>query len=104
MLEKKKTALKENGVLLVLDLFKAESVSDYILSIPAIPWDFALRLWKQHRLRPSREIQRAWAEHGRTDIYPTLSQVRQSCEKILPEARIARHLLWRYSIIWTKPG
>ena len=104
MLEKMKTALKPNGVLLILDLFKAESTSDFALSIPAIPWNLALRLWKQHRLRPSPEGRAAWAEHGRTDVYLTLSQVRQSCDKVLPGALITRHLLWRYSIVWTKPA
>ena len=104
MLEKMKTALKPSGVLLVLDLFKAESVSDYALSNPAIPWNFALRLWKQHRLRPPREARAAWAEHGRTDIYPTLSQVRHSCASVLSGARVTRHLLWRYSIVWNKPA
>ena len=103
MLEKMRATLKADGVLLVLDLFKAESVSDFAMSLPAIPWNFALRLWKQHRLRPSREVRAAWAEHGRTDVYSTLSQVRRSCEKVLPGAHITRHLLWRYSIVWTKP-
>jgi ubiquinone/menaquinone biosynthesis C-methylase UbiE len=37
MLEKMRAALKANGVLLVLDLFKAESLSDLLSSIPAIP-------------------------------------------------------------------
>jgi hypothetical protein len=83
---------------------KAESVSDFALSIPAIPRNLLLRLWKQHRLRPPREVRAAWAEHGRTDVYPTLSQVRRSCETILPGAHLTRHLLWRYSIIWTKPA
>jgi len=104
MLEKMKTALKENGVLMVLDLFQAESISDYALSIPAIPWNFALRLWKQHRLQPPLKVRAAWAEHGRTDVYPTLSKVRRSCQSILPGAHITRHLLWRYSIRWTKPS
>lgn len=103
MLEKMKAALAPNGVLLVLDLFEAASVSDFAMSIPAIPWNFTLRLWKQRRLRPSREVRAAWAEHGRTDVYPPLSQVRHSCEAILPGARITRHLLWRYSIAWSKP-
>jgi SAM-dependent methyltransferase len=102
MLEKMKAALKANGVLMALDLFKAESNSDFALSIPAILWSFALRLWKQHRLRPPPEVRQAWAEHGRTDVYLTLSQVRRSCEAILPGAHLTRHLLWRYSIIWTK--
>ena len=104
MLEKMKAALKANGVLMALDLFKAESVSDFILSIPAIPWNCALRLGKQHRLRPPREVRQAWAGHGRTDVYLTLSQVRRSCEALLPGAHLARQLLWRYSIIWTKPA
>jgi len=104
MLEKMKIALKPNGVLLVLDLFRAESVSDYALSIPAIPWNFALRLWKQHRLRPPAEVSAAWDEHGRTDVYLTLSQVRRSCETILTGAHLTRHVLWRYSIVWAKPA
>lgn len=104
MLEKMRAALKPNGVLLILDLFKAESISDYVLSIPAIPWNFVLRLWKQHRLQPSPEVRAAWDEHGRTDVYLTMTQVRQSCHNIIPGAQIMRHLLWRYSIIWNKPA
>lgn len=103
MLDKMKAALKPGGVFLALDLFKAESVTDFALSVPAIPWNFILRLWKGHRLRPPSEVRAAWEEHGRTDVYLTLSQVRQSCARILPGARITRHLLWRYSIVWTKP-
>lgn len=104
MLSRMKEALKVGGTLLVLDLFRAESLSDFLLSIPAFPWNFALSLWKQHRLRPSHEVRQAWAEHGRTDVYLTLAQVRQSCKKVLPGAHITRHLLWRYSIVWTKPA
>jgi len=103
MLEKMRGALRPGGVMLVLDLFKGESLADLLLSIPAIPWSLALRLWKQHRLHPPREVQEAWAEHGRTDVYLTLSQVRHGCMTVLPGAMITRHLLWRYSIVWTKP-
>ncbi|MFN8598452.1 MAG: methyltransferase domain-containing protein [Anaerolineae bacterium] len=103
LLEKMKSALRPGGVLLVLDLFKAESIADFALSIPAIPWNFALRLWKEHRLRPPSEVRAAWAEHGRTDAYLTLAQVRQGCVRILPGACITRHLLWRYSIVWIRP-
>lgn len=104
LLEKMKGALRLGGVLLVLDLVKGESLTDLLLNIPAIPWNMALRLWKQRHLHPSREVRAAWAEHGRTDVYLTLSQVRRSCEVILPGARITRHLLWRYSMVWTKPA
>ncbi len=104
MLEKLRAALKAHGVLLALDLFKAASLSDFVMSIPAIPWNFTLRLWKQQRLRPPCQVRAAWAEHGRTDVYVTLPQVRRSCQKILPGAQITRHLSWRYSIVWIKPA
>ena len=103
MLNRMKGALKAGGTLLVLDLFKAETLSDYLVSILAVPWNLVLNLRKHHRLQPPRKVRLAWAEHGRTDVYPTLSQVRRSCEAILPGAHIARHVLWRYSIVWIKP-
>jgi hypothetical protein len=34
----------------------AESASDFAVSIPAIPWNFMLGLWEQHRLRSPREV------------------------------------------------
>ena len=32
------------------------------------------------------------------------SQVRKAAVRALPGARYRRHLLWRYSVIWTKPA
>jgi 2-polyprenyl-3-methyl-5-hydroxy-6-metoxy-1,4-benzoquinol methylase len=34
----------------------------------------------------------------------TLAEIRQRARAILPGATIRRHLLWRYSLIWTKPA
>jgi hypothetical protein len=34
---------------------------------------------------------------------PTLCEVRRACAGLLPGARALRHLLWRYSRVWTKP-
>ena len=102
ILLKMKNALKPGGTLLILDVFKAESLSDFSSSLLAIPVNLTLKLIKNGRISESAEVQAAWEEHGRTDVYPTLSQVRQTCAKILPKAQIKRHLLWRYSIIWKK--
>jgi SAM-dependent methyltransferase len=96
MLSRMKDALKVGGTLLFLDLFRAEGLSDFLSSIPAIPWNLALRLWKQHRLRPPREVRAAWASMV-TDVYPALLQVRNA-RRYCPRPR-PRHLLWRYSII-----
>ena len=127
VLLKMKAALKPGGVLLVLDLFEPikwhghpardpragrachnqaasvrEGVVDTFSNVLAIPVSVTLRLIRQGRLLPRREVRAAWAEHERHDIYPTMSQVRALCEEMLPGAKVRKHLLWRYSIVWEK--
>lgn len=97
-----KGALKINGTLIILDLFQAEGPSDVLTCALAMPANIILKWIKTGRLRESREVRQAWAEHGRSDSYPTLSQIRQVCASVLPGARVRKHLLWRYSIIWRK--
>ena len=102
VLPKVKRALKPGGVLLVLDLFQAEGLSDAVLGALAVPVSVGLRLYRSGRLLPPREVRRAWEEHGRHDTYLTLAQVREVCAEMLPGALVTRHLLWRYSVVWKK--
>ena len=104
VLPKLKGALKPGGVLLVLDLFQAEGLSDAVLGALALPLSLGLRLVRRGRLLPPREVRRAWDEHGRHDSYLTLAQVRELCAEMLPGAEVRRHLLWRYSVVWKKEG
>ena len=105
-LTKMKRALKPGGVLLVLDLFRPEGLSDALRSALAVPLSLGLRLVRRGRLLPPREVRRAWDEHGRRDSYLTRAQVREVCAEMLPGAQVTRHLLWRYSVVWKKvsPG
>ncbi len=102
MLLKCKNALKVNGVLLVLDLYRQHGLADWLTSALALPIDVVLRLVKLGRLRDSEQARAAWDAHGAHDSYMTLAQIRQVCAAALPGAQIRRHLLWRYSIIWNK--
>lgn len=102
MLSRMKDALKVNGTLMILDLFQAKGLSDALRSMLAIPVSATLRLIKTGRLRESHKVREAWAEHGRTDSYLTFSQVCRLCASMLPGARVTKHLLWRYSIVWKK--
>lgn len=104
ILLKMRESLAPGGTLLVLDLFQGESPSDLLIGVLALPVNVALQLIKNRRLRPPREVREAWAVHGQSDVYPKLSHVRRVCAQLLPGARVTRHLLWRYSIVWTKPG
>jgi hypothetical protein len=64
--------------------------------------NLTLNRWHNGRPHHSAEARRAWDEHGQHDEYLTLSQVRASGANVLPGARVRRHLLWRYSLIWQK--
>jgi SAM-dependent methyltransferase len=97
-------ALAAGGVLLVLDLYRASSIADHLAGLAAVPVHAALRLFHTGRLRQTRAVREAWAQHGKHEQYPTLAEVREICRKALPGAEIRRHLLWRYSIVWKKPA
>ena len=102
MLRRIREALKPGGVFVCLDLYQRSSLSDLLFDCVAYPSNFCLRLIKTGKLRESRQVREAYAEHGKTDRYLTLSQIEQFCTAILPGALVRRHLLWRYSIIWKK--
>lgn len=93
--------LQPNGSLLVLDLLQAESLIDFAVGALAMPFNPILKLLKTGHLTEPDEVRAAWEEHGRTDVYPTLTQVRQA-SAVLPDAKVTRHLFWRYSLVWKK--
>ncbi|MFN2298569.1 MAG: class I SAM-dependent methyltransferase [Anaerolineales bacterium] len=102
MLRRCAAALEPDGVLLVLDLYTASSLVDYLTGAAAVPLGAALRLLHGGGIREPWAVREAWARHGRNERYPTLAQVRAICRDVLPGAAVRRHLLWRYSIVWRK--
>ena len=104
ILLKMKAALKPGGVLLVLDLFEPAGLLDSFMNLLALPVSATLRLIHHGRLLPRREVRDAWTAHERHDSYPTMTEVHALCGRMLPGAKIKKHLLWRYSIVWEKEG
>jgi SAM-dependent methyltransferase len=101
---KVKNALKPNGALIIHDLVADDGLVDGIRSALAYPVSVARRFRATGRLRAPREVREAWRDHGRGEVYLTLSEVRGMCRQYLPGARVRRHLLWRYTIVWCKRG
>ena len=97
-----KRALKPGGVMLILDLFEAAGLADSLSNFIALPISTVLRLKHHGRLFPDREERAAWNAHAKRDSYPTIEKVHAICERILPGAKIRKHLLWRYSVVWQK--
>jgi ubiquinone/menaquinone biosynthesis C-methylase UbiE len=102
ILRKIRKALKPGGVFVCLDLYRRSSLTDLFFDGVAYPANLFLRLIKTGSPREPGEVRAAYAEHGKTDTYLTLPQVKQMCADILPGALVRRHLFWRYSIFWTK--
>ena len=99
-LERAKVLLRPGGVLLVLDLFRDAGLGDRLRSAVALLVDQVTR----PRHAGSPELHAAWAEHGAGDLYPTIPQAREVFARALPGSTFRRHLLWRYAVVWTKPG
>lgn len=97
-----KKTLKPGGVFVCLDLYQRSNLSDLLFDGVAYPLNLFLRLMKTGRPRPPREVREAYAKHGETDTYLTLSQVERVCANVMPGAQVSRHLFWRYSVVWKK--
>jgi len=106
MLSKIKKSLRKNGVLLVLDLYQKESLGDILTEVLACPINMFMNLIKNgyiHRKFVKADKSKAiWDLHSKVDHYLTLSHIREICDRIIPNARVRRHLFWRYSIICKK--
>ena len=104
MLRKFEAALAPGGTLLILDLVQSRGAADIARSALALPVSRVLYAWHTRRVRPAAAVRAAWREHGDQDRYSTMAEVTHACRGILPGARVQRHLLWRYSLVWTKSG
>jgi ubiquinone/menaquinone biosynthesis C-methylase UbiE len=103
-LTKMKSLLRPGGVLVLHDLLTDRTLVDQALNLVKVPINRALRFWQTGRLWPRREVRRAWAEHGRHETYLKAKDVRAMRDEHLPGGRIHNHFLWRYTLIWHKPG
>jgi ubiquinone/menaquinone biosynthesis C-methylase UbiE len=85
--------LRPGGTLAVIGLAADGSFGDYLAGAPGLPVDRFYRAI--HRTTgsgaPVKAADMTWAE------------VRATAARLLPGARYRRHLLWRYSLLWTKP-
>jgi 2-polyprenyl-3-methyl-5-hydroxy-6-metoxy-1,4-benzoquinol methylase len=98
-----KRALRPGGTLLVLDLYQQQTPVDFLSNMLTLPlMAYYSRTRKSKRSR-SPEERAAWDAHGSRDVYLTLDAVRRLSAAHLPDARVTRHLLWRYSLVWRKP-
>jgi ubiquinone/menaquinone biosynthesis C-methylase UbiE len=97
-LRKMKRLLAPGGTLAILGLYREASLPDYLISAVAVPINLIYRLALQR-------ANAAGPENG-VPVRPatmTLAQIDRAAARIVAGARLRRHLLWRYSLVWRKP-
>lgn len=93
-LAKMTRALRPGGVLAVLGIWPVATTPDQIASGAAAVANLGYRLL--------RGPDRVTAPTALPTM--TLDEVRARMAELLPGARVRRRLLWRYTIVWTKPA
>ena len=86
--------LRPGGRLAVIGLAADKSLADLFAAAPGVPVNLVYRaLYRQ-------------GESGAPIMDPDMSwrEVRAEAARLLPGVRYRRHLLWRYSLLWRKPG
>ncbi|OZM81994.1 bifunctional 2-polyprenyl-6-hydroxyphenol methylase/3-demethylubiquinol 3-O-methyltransferase UbiG [Pseudonocardia sp. MH-G8] len=94
-LRRMRELLRPGGVLAVVGLPRHRLPYD----LPYVLAGAVAHRW--HRRR------RSYWEHSAPTVWPppdTVADVRRTAERELPGARLRRHALWRYSLVWTKPA
>jgi len=100
---KLQAALKSGGILILHDVLRNAGVFGFGLNAVAFPLSLIRRFVKTGHFMAPVEVRQAWRAHGQNETYLTIKQVREMCRHFLPGARIIRHLLWRYTVVWNKP-
>jgi ubiquinone/menaquinone biosynthesis C-methylase UbiE len=85
--------LRPGGTLAILGLARSDYPGELHRDLAATVWHRAHLLVKNHWESPAPTV---WPPPH------TYREIRSFAQRTLPGARFRRHLLWRYSIIWTK--
>jgi ubiquinone/menaquinone biosynthesis C-methylase UbiE len=86
--------LRPGGRLAVIGLASDGSLADFVASAAGVPVNLFYRAVYQegNSGAPIKDPDMTWG------------QVRATAKTLLPAVRYRRHLLWRYSLLWRKPG
>jgi SAM-dependent methyltransferase len=93
-LDRMRELVRPGGQLLVVGLARGSYPAD-------LPYELAAAV--THRLY---RLTRPYWEHSAPTLWPpphTYRDVRRLAGEMLPGVRYRRHLMWRYSLAWTKP-
>lgn len=96
--------LAPNGRLILHDIRADAGVLDLIRSRFALGQVGFGRFLRTGKARPPRAVRDAWKRHCAGETYLTLNEAQAMANRLMPAARVYNHWLWRYTIVWDRPG
>jgi SAM-dependent methyltransferase len=94
--------LAPDGVLIVLDLYRARSLTDFFLAGIALVANMADKLIGKGYGSQTPAERAAWNEHGKHEHYYSLKEIEHAACKLLPGYEVRRLLYWRYLLVYQK--
>jgi len=94
-LEKMRVLLQPGGILAIVGLARSRLPADLPWEAAAVITNLGYRLTRTYWQQPSPTV---WPPPH------TYAAIRQLAAHTLPGLQYRRHILWRYSLIWEKPG
>lgn len=91
-LERLRTLVAPGGVLVVIGLYRLDTVADYAIGCMAAPVSWILRKWRGEPTVGAPIL----------DPQEILGEIRAAAREILPGAVVRRRFFFRYSLIWRK--
>jgi SAM-dependent methyltransferase len=89
--------LRPGGRLVVIGLARSRGIKDFALDAAGA---VATRVHR-HILR------KRYRDHDAPQVWPpplSYAESRAIAARVLPDVRYRRHVLWRYSLVWVRPG
>ncbi|MFI1932748.1 class I SAM-dependent methyltransferase [Streptomyces sp. NPDC020330] len=91
--------LAPGGTLIVIGLYRPQSLSDHLIDAVAIPSNIALAWIKNRGRRAPRPVAMTAPTRPATTAFPDI--VREA-RRVLPGVRLRRRLFWRYTLVWKR--
>ena len=88
--------LRPSGKLLILGLYREQSILDYMYSVASIPLNRMYLIWHCASITASPPVAPT------RPAQMSLKQIKSVAQTLIPDFHLQRHLFWRYSLIWQK--
>jgi len=88
--------VRPGGVLVVVGLARSRQFGDFALDVAGA---VATRVY-------SHILRKHYWEHNAPKVWPpplSYAELRRTATRLLPGVEYRRHVLWRYSLVWTRP-